>query len=276
MRKLVPGFVAVIALIALQAPADPTGTAYMLTDHWGGSWSDAEKRPGTTWDDNMCWAAAASNVLDWTGWGHVAGLTDADGIFQYFQDHWNPTGGSPNSGWQWWFDDRQEWEPFFVWLPGGGFYRELNFDDYYESNGSNSQAASAIDGFLRTGWATAVTLYSTAGDSVHVITTWGVSTDPGNTTNPGDYCGVWMTDSDDSKDDPNAPDLLQYYEVHYTGGRWFLQDYYERDTYYLGPVHALAPAPEPTTIALLAAGVAILLLQGGRRAHHRRHAAAKY
>jgi hypothetical protein len=39
---------------------------YLLHEHWGGMWSDAEKSSINTEDDLMCWAAAASNILSWT------------------------------------------------------------------------------------------------------------------------------------------------------------------------------------------------------------------
>ena len=55
-------------------------------------------------DDLMCWAAAASNVLEWTGWGVVGGMTNTDEMFQHFQDHWTDLGGSSEYAWNWWFD----------------------------------------------------------------------------------------------------------------------------------------------------------------------------
>jgi hypothetical protein len=64
--------------------AEPLGESYMLFEEWGGNWSDAEKSPSNTEDDNMCWAAAASNMLEWTGWGLVARLSDADAMFWLF------------------------------------------------------------------------------------------------------------------------------------------------------------------------------------------------
>ncbi|HUU42822.1 MAG TPA: proprotein convertase P-domain-containing protein, partial [Planctomycetota bacterium] len=68
--------------------ATPTGTSYLLTDFHGGTWSDTEKSPTNTEDDLMCWAAAASNVLEWTGWGETGGMTTSDQMFAYFQNHW--------------------------------------------------------------------------------------------------------------------------------------------------------------------------------------------
>lgn len=65
---------------------------------------DAEKRPDNPDDTAMCWAAAASNVLDWTGWGSEAGFNNADQIFEHYQNHWTNQGGLMQFGWQWFFD----------------------------------------------------------------------------------------------------------------------------------------------------------------------------
>ena len=77
---------------------------YMLTEAWGGAWSDADKNVTDRDDDKMCWAATASNILQWTGWGLVGGMTTADEMFAYFQDHWTDNSGSAYYGLDWWFD----------------------------------------------------------------------------------------------------------------------------------------------------------------------------
>jgi hypothetical protein len=61
----------------------------------GGTWHDAEKSPTNEEDDLMCWAAAASNILAWTGWGYPSGTSFAneDDMFGYYQDHWTDQGG---------------------------------------------------------------------------------------------------------------------------------------------------------------------------------------
>jgi hypothetical protein len=85
---------------------------YLLTEHWGGMSSDADKSIFDSDDDLMCWAAAASNVLEWTGWGlvdHWDGLTwrsidTVDEMFAHFQAQWLDVGGFPSVAWGWWFD----------------------------------------------------------------------------------------------------------------------------------------------------------------------------
>jgi len=226
--------------------ATPTGESYMLYEHWGGTWCDAEKVPPDsssspgTGDDFMCWAGAASNVLAWTGWGLVDGMTDTDDIFQYFQDHWTDQGGMMEFGFDWWFDgtnDSQGWPGGWsqVDVPGGGFYPAENFNDYFHSQSGSSQSLAAIDEYLHAGYGVTIGIFGPGG---HAITVWGYNYNPDN---PSDYHGVWVTDSDDSKSSSDPPDRLRYYEVEYISGSWYLQDYYGSDAWYIDLVQALAP-----------------------------------
>ena len=67
------------------------GSTYKLYDWHGGTWCDAEKTADNAEDDLLCWAAAACNVMNWTGWGFVINgtqdITNEDEMFRYFQDH---------------------------------------------------------------------------------------------------------------------------------------------------------------------------------------------
>jgi len=95
----------------LWSPAARAGTYYIWND-WGGTWADAEKTSGNTDDDLMCWAASSSNILEWTRWGKVGGMTNTDQMFAHFQAHFTDQGGHPYYGLDWWFDgtnDTQGW-----------------------------------------------------------------------------------------------------------------------------------------------------------------------
>ena len=230
----------------------PTGDSYMLYENWGGTWSDVEKSPNSSEDDLLCWAGAASNVLEWTGWGLVGGMTDTDDMFQYFQDHWTDEGGWMNWAWDWWFDGSSPGQGgggTQVDVPGGGFYPSENFQDYFHYEYSDSQALGAIDQYLHNGYGTSIGIFGPGG---HAITVWGYNYNP---SNPTDYYGLWVTDSDDSKSSTNPPDRLRYYEVENVSGAWYLQDYYGSDSWYIGAVEALAPSqgtptppPDPSEI----------------------------
>lgn len=198
---------------------------FMLHENFGGSWVDAEKTPSNTEDDNMCWAAAASNVLAWTKWG----WNDADTNFAYFQDHWTDQGGLMNYAWEWWIDGTnrtQGWEDWSqVDVPGGGFWPNINYSDLYHHHSSYLSAMPKIDEYLRAGYGTALTLKGS-----HAITVWGFEED---------YSGIYLTDSDDYKNHPVPPDMLRYYDINLEDGKWFLQDYFGSDSWYISGVYGL-------------------------------------
>ena len=223
----------------------PIGESYMLYENWGGTWTDAEKLPNNYEDDLMCWAAAASNALEWTGWGLVDGMTRSDDMFEYFQDHWTDEGGLMEFGWDWWFDgtnDSQGWSGWSqVDVPGGGFYPTENFSEYYHRTATDSAALSAINSYMHSGYGTTLGIYTATGGG-HAITCWGYNYNPDN---PSEYYGIWVTDSDDSKSLTNPPDTIHYYEVAYSGTAWYLQSYYGSNAWYIGEVQALEPYVEP-------------------------------
>jgi len=215
----------------------PTGTSYMLHENWGGSWSDAEKSPYNSQDDSMCWAAAASNVLEWTGWGRVNGMTTTDEMFTCYQDHWTDQGGLMIYGWQWWFTGNNPTKGWPGWsqvdVPGGAFHPSENYSAIYHYDTNQAGAMSTIDTYLRSGYGTTIGIYGPGG---HAMTVWGFTYNPDD---PSEYNGLYLTDSDDYKYHPKAPDRLRYYEVEHRSDKWYLQNYYGSNEWYIGTVHAL-------------------------------------
>lgn len=238
------------------ADATPSGDTFMasgIDPESSATWIDAEKIPDDddegenpsitgTDDDLMCWAAAASNVLEWTGWGFAGGLSNTDEMFQYFQDHWTDYGCWPKWAWEWWFDgtDSSGSQPSSVDVDGGGFYSGLDFYDYYHQEDNDASVLSAINGYLKDGYGVTLGVFPSGSNEGHAITCWGFNYDP---TDPTDYQGLWITDSDDYKSQTNPPDKLRYYEVANSGGKWHLQDFYGSDGWYISTVQALEPKP---------------------------------
>ncbi len=227
--------------------ATPTGTSYFIWYDWGGTWCDAEKLPGDPEDDLLCWAAAASNILEWTGWGLAGGMSNTDQMFQHFQDHWTDEGSLPYIAWYWWFDGT-EIVPGPGWshvdVPGGGnFWPTENFYDYYVENWAEYQALSAIDTYLHAGYGVTLAIYTDTGGG-HAITCWGYDYDD---LDPDYYVGVHVTDSDDDKHLPTPPDTLRYYEVEYNTmyARWHLQNLYGSNSWWIGGVMGLCAKEEP-------------------------------
>ena len=247
----VMGVIFVITSLTSATPVD-----YFIFDDWGGNWADAEKSTSSSEDDLMCWAAAASNVLEWAGW-HESGLTNTDQIFGYFQDHWTDAGGRMKFGWDWWFDGTYDGPG--TWshpdVAGGGFYPTANFGEFFRQSWNPSGSLSVIDDYLHDGYGTVLGLYG--GSTGHAITVWGFEFDPDSADY---YTGIYVTDSDDSEYGlAPRPDLLQYYDVTFDG-KWFLQDFYGSNSWYIGDIQGLAMnpgiahAPEPATLFLLGMG----------------------
>ena len=264
MRNFTVGLLLVLAASAVPAAGDatPTGSSYMLVDHWGGTWSDAEKDAADPNDDEMCWAAIAANILDWTGWGDVGGMTNDDQMFQYYVDHWTNSGGMMEYAWAWWFDGNN-YGPSFppTWsqvdVPGGNFHPTEDFSDYYFEHTDEATAMFAVDDYLRAGLGVSVTVF--APGFAHGLTVWGFNYDPAKQGDPNGYLGIWVTNSGDDRDNPSPPDRLRNYELDNTGGVWHVQGFYDSNLYWINDVQALDRIPEPGALSLLALGVVGLL-----------------
>lgn len=227
--------------------------AVMLTDHFGGDWSDAEKIPADDGkgestglpgadDDWMCWAAAASNILEWTGWGQVANMFTTDQMFQYFQDHWTDYGGLMNYAWDWWFDGSNDSQGYADWsqvdVSGGGFFPNVDIDDYSHVTTDNSLVMDKIVNHLDAGDGVTLAVYNGWGG--HAITCWGYLVDAND---PNAIRGVFVTDSDDYKLHADPIDAIRYYDVSSRNGSWYLRDFYDSDSWHVGAVFALERRP---------------------------------
>ena len=251
------------------ATPDPTGVSYKVFEHYPGTWSDAEKNPSDP-ANVMCWAAVASNVLEWTGWGKVAGMNTTDDMFGYVRAHWANQPGLPGHAWRWWFAGDSAVPPSKTVVPGGGnFYPARDINNYHEVySGTNEGMLAGVHNYLLDGCGVGIGVY---GGNVfaHAVSVWGVHYDPNDPTN---YLGIFVTDSDDDKDVANPPDVLHYYEVYLRVASgpptWFLRDFYGSDDSFIQFVEALAPIPEPVTVL----GVSLALCGLARYARKRRKA----
>jgi hypothetical protein len=267
MKKLIMMICAAAGLfLAAAGPVTAAPVNYYLWDNSGGTWADAEKTTVGT-DDLMCWAAAASNILEWTGWGKVAGMTNTDQMFNYFQNHWTDQGGMMRYGWNWWFSGTYNGPPLgsvsrpvgssgSVWsqpdVLGGGFYPSQNFYDYYHESWNSLTSLSTVDQYLHSGYGTTLAVYSPS--LGHALTCWGFQYDADNA---GYYTGIYVTDSDD------RADILRFYEITKIDGIWYLENFYgTSNTWAIEGIQAMAArpvVPEPMTICLMAMGSLVFM-----------------
>jgi hypothetical protein len=246
-----------LALLASCGVASAASVDYFNYEHFGGTWYDVEKSPTNPNDNNMCWAAASSTILTWTGWGNPCS-TNADTIFSYFVNHWTDQGGIMEYAWDWWFDGTNTVQGWSGWaqvdVPGGGFWNgKYDFYEYYQRSAVDDLVLAAIDQYLNAGYGVALGLYGPGG---HSVSCWGYTYD----SDTGNYLGVWITDSDDDKSLTNPPDRLRYYSVTETSGKWYLQNFYGSNSWYIGEVQALAQCPVPEPAAVIAAALGVFSL----------------
>ena len=242
------------AVPRLGAEAESAGS-YMLSTDWGGKMADAEKAPPDdtdntppgTGDDFMCWAAAASNVLEWTGWGldpteTGAGFFNADEIFGHFQDHWTDEGGWAGCAWSWWFDGIEQPveglqnDSTIDEGGGGGFYPSRSFADHYNLVEEPANMMEVVDAELQAGHGVVLSIY-VEDVRAHAITCWGFSFD---SAHPDYYTGIWVTDSDDGKKSLEPPNQLRHYDLQQRDGNWYLENYVERGEWQIWKVESLA------------------------------------
>jgi len=213
--------------VPLPGDTGETGTRARIFDMFGGTWADAEKDATSTEDDLLCWAATLSNMLEWTGWGMVGGMTRADQFLDYFETHWTDGGQVVAPAAQWWFSGEDTTSGgAYADVAGGGFYPHLDYSDYFAVEEDDADIMSFIDQYTNAGWAMGIWIHN--GFS-HEVTCWGFNYDPNEPPGSTDYyLGLWITDSDDDKGVANghtAPNDLHYYGVSWDGSQWHLNDY---------------------------------------------------
>jgi negative regulator of genetic competence, sporulation and motility len=235
--------------LSLSGTTSTSTTNYMLYAAWGGTWTDVDKGTTNTDDDLLCWAATTSNMLRWSGWGNAGGLTSADAIFSYFQAHWSDQGGHQYYGADWWFDGTNAMQGVSGWaqveVAGGGFYPAQNYGNYIHYSSTLSSTMATISSYLHSGYAVGLGL---SGPGGHAITCWGYEFTAGDTAN---FKGVYVTDSDDNQSAPTS-DYLKYYTVAQSNGRWYLQNYYGSNSWYISDVTGLDRRPSGVSSASVA------------------------
>jgi hypothetical protein len=247
MRRKILVLVLVLSVATLGAANVAFGISYFGYDDFGGTWHDANK--DWSGDTMLCWAAAASNILDWGGW-ETSTFSDQDLIFENFEDHWTDFGSLMDRGWEWWFDgtepaDGPGWSSVDV-AGGGNHFSSYTFSDYFDETWGGD-TMTALSGYLHDGFGTGLAVYRPGGG--HALTAWGYEYDAS-----GDFLGVYVTDSDDFVTD------LQYYDVSWdaTNNWWALGGGYTG--WHIGGVQALnrnpdQVIPEPGTLLLLGLGL---------------------
>ena len=249
--------------------------SFMLQDDWGQPASltmihpdilDAEKTEelsGGTHDNDMCWAAAAANILAWSGWAQQSALAIAEGrdaedaVFNVFKDNFlygDKFGGVTANGLQWFFDGSYDsssaGEEIDRPAPGTGNYLGHDAEAYVGFVGVVNEKSALMPAIIDTaldlglGMELSVTLYPTfdftegKGQGGHAITCWGYVYDStyapptdheDKSFDPRYLAGVIVSDSDDGRQTPPelAPNRLKVLELEWDSRSqsYFTQSY---------------------------------------------------
>lgn len=207
-------------------------------------WTDYNKSESNLDDDELCWAAAASNVIDW--WQQQYKVPDAAPVGEQIWETFKEmvvmdAGGSSLAAFQWWLTGiynpttsaeqaRGYWglnpgSPVALEndsVPHGYYYDEYsNINNYiYPGNegsalsrfltaeGGNTMVVEALVGKLQAGSAVTLSLGSLGGSKklAHSVTLWGVDYElsGGEMT----ISRLWLTDADDAQYGYNADEGL--------------------------------------------------------------------
>jgi hypothetical protein len=229
---------AAAAATAFGVDDPPAGSDEFRVDlAYGGRWCDAEKTRASKRDDLACWAAAAANMLAWTGWGIDAGFKDEDEILAHLVKHIGDSGAdSPRDVWNWWFSgDLVDTGGRPKTIGGGGFFKDTAFPEYvwksprgglYRGLGSKmiQRNPLALKALLDEGYGVAIQVVRPrkgGGRASHMIALWGYTYDEKQA-----FKGIVVSDSDDAKNNRNprrARNALRYYPVTLRDGTWWFK-----------------------------------------------------
>lgn len=212
-------------------------------------------------DALLCWAAAASNVLHYTGWAAKAtynganlNLNSEDDVFDVFMNNFTDQGGSSAYGYQWFFNG-DYWPQNNAsygddWSKFNGSYTYGTFTGFlpdYGCTGLRKEITVSGVGdlneafmYLKKGYGEELSInlhYKDRDDfGGHALTFWGYVVDNSvDKSNPAHYKKVFITNSDSSAGSNHnrraRPDNMKINDIAYVNGEWQMvgyNDYYKK------------------------------------------------
>ena len=209
-------------------------------------------------DQELCWAAASSNILHYTGWGKQAGFGSADYLLDQFAACFTDGGSRTEYGLEWFFNGYSPAEFIagwpkvnavgrFAYGEFAGFFPEYCTQDVIElvDVAGMPWNIDRVMVALREGCGVAIGLgqhydngYRAGG---HAVTLWGYVKDRDSdpVTDKSAYCALIIADSDNDvtwgSNRRGAPNTLQVEPLEPVSladmDTWCLSDYHNRNWY---------------------------------------------
>lgn len=244
-------------------------------------------------DDDLCWAAAASNIIKWwqgfqtnvpagTPAGDMSTRYSSD-IFEAFANSYVNDGGFIEDGFNWWLTGYYD-PADYVMKPGAieaGFWKDIypESDIFYqnlylikdpeETGLAMFASGSAWDIFTEAmtrnsqyGAAMGLAVYNDTGGA-HALTLWGYDYD----TTTGDILSLYIADSDNVDDDgqPHMEETMGIYDISYDNAEDRVVLGGDYAGWYIGQITFFGvnvlPIPEPSGILLCLTGGVMLLFK---------------
>lgn len=203
-------------------------------------------------DDMLCWAAAASNQLQYTGWGQKAGFGSEDDLLDLFVEHFSDAAGNAQlNAFGWFFNGinlTQFRDDYFGtaakvkdYGKSGAYLKDYSSWEVSQAYGNSSLAPI---GCLEDGSAVSCSISAIDKDGnslmAHAVTLWGYICDKDlKETDSRYYTALFISDSDmDMPSDENrriAPNTIAMYHIaplaqsEENAYGWGITDYFSPD-----------------------------------------------
>lgn len=284
-----------------------TVTSWVEGVSQSGGWYDANKVNlyESDGDNNLCWAATASNLLAWWQDRYQApeGVPDTiDDIWLTYKENvTEDVGGDVTAALQWWISGVyiptskeeqkrtifQESTSSAIQVSDGYYYDQYDLDQYdlhdllagdkrqVSENVSASIISTGLINLVESGCGVGLSLANDAGELAHAITLWGVEYDDESDK----ISKLWLTDSDDLQYDCNKDGLFSVdvtvgknLYITTTDSNWYQENnkvyvkgFFGIDTTVSDTWGIPLAVPEPTTATLSLAALMALALRRRRQ-----------